>query len=881
MRNMDLLRPGRRRSTDIQTAIRDEFRDAIQRRNALLEKFIPRESLERIWNSERFTALLHNLRLGVDRVSLQQDFLQTVSLLIQINWDGWGRFHEIFVQHLDRHGNRDRTDANIPEYTLEMLERPDFLGPVYGDKFLEMQYTFCPIDIREGGNVIRSREWRLPFLEGRSEVLGSGGYGHVTKEVIPRSHFIPSKGVSSVWSPSSQDEVPVARKVFISKGDFHKETWNLDRIRDSLAKHDRVVLHLATVAVGNEFNLLFPPANMDLEKFLQGVYLKPEDCDMSELIEEAARLAGALEHLHDRLGDGYPLRFCHRDLKPSNILVYRDDHPGDLHSHSPVGKWKITDFGLSVITRRETRPRPFEDFVTNTPIQSMRVVAGTYQAPEVCDGRGSGSESDVWSFGCILVRILAFKLDGIDGLRALDLRRGTGIDGESPYENDYFCRGSPLVLNPHIQDWIQNLPNRYRHDPQAQDFLICARDMLFAILQIEKPMRPVASKVTEMLQQLKATLPNPDAPEVLREIRSPTLPLPLPLALALPHPHPVTPESSVGSLTQRNSINSNSVSSSSSHPSSHRRPSEPTYAGPTATPKILVDTIKRGNANEVRTLLSGKVDVEQAYDKERPLVHAIRGNSQTIVRVLLDHAPSLDVESHDRDGNTPLRLAVLHDNKPIVEMLLEAQAHVDGESKHGMTALMAAARQGNEEILGLLLSKGADPMIYSDEGSMCLHYAMTLGQQQSSSACCDSGAAIIHLLRARLGTVDIPKQGSNEEMPFLTLVKNFVDTSFWWAKFYALLEGGVETGGADIDKADKNGLTPLCYAVEEQYPSLTKALLQNNASQDNLPSLDHLRSDMVRVIQRFRRPGLRRGSQGSSESRFSIHKFSKNWRKPK
>lgn len=111
-----------------------------------------------------------------------------------MQWDNWSRFNEIFLSHTDGCGRQDRTDGNIPEYTLETLKSSTFLGPAAGIKFFYDRYIFCPIDIVVGTSIVRSEEWKLPFLRDKSARLGRREYGHTNARDDPRESLVRIKG---------------------------------------------------------------------------------------------------------------------------------------------------------------------------------------------------------------------------------------------------------------------------------------------------------------------------------------------------------------------------------------------------------------------------------------------------------------------------------------------------------------------------------------------------------------------------------------------------------------------------------------------------------------------------------------------------------------
>jgi len=89
-------------------------------------------------------------------------------------------------------------------------------------------------------------------------------------------------------------------------------------------------------------------------------------------------MASALQHMHDK-------RIMHRDLKPANIFI------------SLEGELKLGDLGLG----RALSSQTFEAY--------SRVGTPLYMSPEVLDGSGYDTKSDVWSLGCIAYELCTMK----------------------------------------------------------------------------------------------------------------------------------------------------------------------------------------------------------------------------------------------------------------------------------------------------------------------------------------------------------------------------------------------------------------------------------------------------------------------------------------
>lgn len=176
---------------ELQRELLAQVTNAIQSPNSGPARFAPRDSLARIWTAEILQRFFHH-----DLCSRQcfipdigRHFLQTISILISVNWDGWSRFDAIFFSHRGPDGTLDRTDHSIRHYNVQTLKSESFLGPVFGSSFFDARYIFCPIDIEEGSNLSFEDGWRLPFLPAESQLRGSGGFGRVTREVIAARHY--------------------------------------------------------------------------------------------------------------------------------------------------------------------------------------------------------------------------------------------------------------------------------------------------------------------------------------------------------------------------------------------------------------------------------------------------------------------------------------------------------------------------------------------------------------------------------------------------------------------------------------------------------------------------------------------------------------------
>ena len=115
--------------------------------------------------------------------------------------------------------------------------------------------------------------------------------------------------------------------------------------------------------------------------------------------------------------------------------------------------------------------------------------------------------------------------------------------------------------------------------------------------------------------------------------------------------------------------------------------------------------VQMDDARTVRSMLGTTVNANQLnpIGGEPGLVQALREDAMDVFKVFLDH-PGTDLEAEAANGNTGLMMAAFKRNRPAVEALLAKGAAVN---RPGWTALHYAAASGDEDIVRLLLARGA------------------------------------------------------------------------------------------------------------------------------------------------------------------------------
>ncbi len=82
-----------------------------------------------------------------------------------------------------------------------------------------------------------------------------------------------------------------------------------------------------------------------------------------------------------------------------------------------------------------------------------------------------------------------------------------------------------------------------------------------------------------------------------------------------------------------------------------------------------------------------------------------------------------------RKGWTPLHYAASSPQVAVVRLMLQHGADIDAQAPNGNTALMMAARYGEEDSVTLLLAAGADKRVLNELGQSAQDYARISGRE--------------------------------------------------------------------------------------------------------------------------------------------------------
>lgn len=173
---------------------------------------------------------------------------------------------------------------------------------------------------------------------------------------------------------------------------------------------------------------------------------------------------------------------------------------------------------------------------------------------------------------------------------------------------------------------------------------------------------------------------------------------------------------------------------------------DPNLADPTRGENGLVIAIREDSMRVFGILLRDprtRVDQPAANGNTALMMAAFKGNRQA-ARALLERGAAVN-----RPGWTPLHYAAASGDTAIAALLIDHKAGLDARAPTGATPLIMAAQEGKEEIVRLLLARGANPFLLDNYKRTALRVAELAEQRE-----------IAQLLAAHMAAAVPPKTPS-------------------------------------------------------------------------------------------------------------------------
>ena len=223
-------------------------------------------------------------------------------------------------------------------------------------------------------------------------------------------------------------------------------------------------------------------------------------------------------------------------------------------------------------------------------------------------------------------------------------------------------------------------------------------------------------------------------------------------------------------------------------------------------------------------------------------------------------ASGANVNQTQPDGSTPLHWAVYRVDRELVAALLRRGAKADVVNKYGASPLAEATRVANVELAGMLLEAGAAPNVSNDDGQTPLLLAARTGVVPMAKLLVQHGADVNRRekYRDQSALMWAAAEGHAEMVEFLVSQKAELDirarSTDWESQIsseprvqyrptggltpllYAARAGclrcvtAIVGAGADIDKPNPDGMTPMLMALDNGSPAVARYLLDRGAN---------------------------------------------------
>jgi serine/threonine protein kinase len=286
--------------------------------------------------------------------------------------------------------------------------------------------------------------------------------------------------------------------------------------RASARKSEHILSHLAIIERDKEASVIYPLAESDLQKLLEGKsdserykWRKGDVKQFSDIVEKSYDLAEGLEFLHHGLHQGSDLSCRHGDLKPNNFLIFSNG-------------WKISDMGLAKVKDTSNN----ETGIQKSTQTSMKPGCGAYAPPEMSkpETTSLGRASDVWPLAAIIMELMIWGLGG-----------PSAWDKFTKDRKGLFHKNG--VLSPVVDNELHSWPKVYLgplsqlfhgNDEQAREFLRNLEKALRSAFEID-PGQRASSKVfldsmSKVLKHFRPTKQDHKETQMVLQIRKSSSP---------------------------------------------------------------------------------------------------------------------------------------------------------------------------------------------------------------------------------------------------------------------------------------------------------------------------------------------------------------------
>jgi serine/threonine-protein kinase len=414
--------------------------------------------------------------------------------------------------------------------------------------------------------------------------------------------------------------------------------------------------------------------------------------DTAWSLDILSQIAVALDYAHKA-------NVVHRDIKPANILVRSD------------GRVKIADFGIAKMTAGST---------TGLTVVGASVGSPAYMSPEQVQATQIDGRSDQFALGTIAFLMFTGRMPFRgDTAHSLMYQIVTG----DPFEQ----QPGDLPLSPEVRAALARALAKRPRD-RYEDCASFLRELSAAVHGIapsQAPAPQAAPAPTVILLPVSVPPATTQPPISQPSFAEPPIAQPFsapPSAAQAPAKTnmllPIAAGVMVllvlvgGGAYWYTQVRASSPVPSAPDPKQVSKDSPAPSPAPSPVPAPaddatpLLTAISKGGMNQVRSLLEGGANVNEAgHDGVTPLIAAVAHERLDAAQLLIEHGA--DVNLADSNRNTPLMVAAdaspeIKDPAPLIRLLLTHGAKRGLKDSQGRIAFQRAVRSKNAAAVQLL-----------------------------------------------------------------------------------------------------------------------------------------------------------------------------------
>ncbi|ORX49634.1 ankyrin [Piromyces finnis] len=242
----------------------------------------------------------------------------------------------------------------------------------------------------------------------------------------------------------------------------------------------------------------------------------------------------------------------------------------------------------------------------------------------------------------------------------------------------------------------------------------------------------------------------------------------------------------------------------------------------------LIYAVRNQNMNIIQYLVESGADVNYKLCFNSPLLESIVSSNENIIKYLID--VGADVNVTNKDGESPLDLAIKNNMEGIINYLIYHKAKIDPN------ALIEASRTNNLNIVKYLIDNGADiktsntplNLAIQNRNEAMVKYLIYCGADVNKSenllplviAINNNDERFVKLLIQCGADINMDGGGYFVNIPLVCAVKNNNEN----------LSRYLIQCGADINRCRQMYETPLIYAIQNENENLIRFLVDSGAN---------------------------------------------------